>query len=621
MAAQRIREFDLWQAGYGGQSISVYLAGTTTLASVYTDEALSVAAPNPITLDSFEQDGTDYGRFPYALYTGQAYQLRNSNGDVTGVVRPPITTLSGENASGATVIASGGSEAIALEDIVARVVYATDYGALNNADTAANTTTLAAAIGAASGNGGGFVVVPPGTFPFSSLNLSSGVVLVGHGRGVTILQSQTAGNVITFGGDRCGAMRITIDGINQVATSIGIYSVAKDETVFDDVDVKRFDIGMHFKGGRRSNWRDLYITNNNTGAKFHGDLNVAGGSNGDEYRNNSWISGTVSQNINIGIELSYEDKVCEANSFIDVGFEDNTGPAVKVNGARVTEMIGCWWSGNTVNIAMQDDTLSTVTDNTVFCFNVIGGSMAGGEATFTNSCENVVFQGLSISDVEFTMTVPVLHNILFVDCVEDADVVISGDGTKFTRERRSYDGASSGLTSDATATKGWSLTLEPGQVLFAEAVVIGKQRNGTNTAEYHFAVSAKRPGSTLAYDTQTGNFTLGTILTGGTSGATGRIVADSDSGATGTLTLTDITGVFLDNEIITDTSTGSATVNGALVAQNVTILGSESRYRDREDVAGWTATFVANGPELECRVTGAASTVIEWIVDVSVRSS
>ncbi len=64
------------------------------------------------------------------------------------------------------------------------------------------------------------------------------------------------------------------------------------------------------------------------------------------------------------------------------------------------------------------------------------------------------------------------------------------------------------------------------------------------------------------FDTQTGNFTIGLTVTGATSGATGVIVQSQDSGTTGQLQLKTVTGTFRDNEIITDTSTGSATVNG-----------------------------------------------------------
>ena len=71
---------------------------------------------------------------------------------------------------------------------------------------------------------------------------------------------------------------------------------------------------------------------------------------------------------------------------------------------------------------------------------------------------------------------------------------------------------------------------------------------------------------TLAYDAQTANFTADKVLTGKTSGAQATILEDDDSGTTGTLTLSKnfTSTAFADNEIITDTVTGSATVNGTL---------------------------------------------------------
>ena len=83
----------------------------------------------------------------------------------------------------------------------------------------------------------------------------------------------------------------------------------------------------------------------------------------------------------------------------------------------------------------------------------------------------------------------------------------------------------------------------------------------TGTGTTHNDVSRIGPLNTLPYDGQTGNFTTGLVITGGTSGATAMIVSDVDAGATGTLTLSQISGMFVDNETITDTSTGSATVN------------------------------------------------------------
>lgn len=68
----------------------------------------------------------------------------------------------------------------------------------------------------------------------------------------------------------------------------------------------------------------------------------------------------------------------------------------------------------------------------------------------------------------------------------------------------------------------------------------------------------------MDYDAQSANFTVGKLLTGATSGATAVILADSDSGAAGTLTLKILSGSFQDDEAITDDATGAAVANGTL---------------------------------------------------------
>lgn len=70
-------------------------------------------------------------------------------------------------------------------------------------------------------------------------------------------------------------------------------------------------------------------------------------------------------------------------------------------------------------------------------------------------------------------------------------------------------------------------------------------------------------GRFLDFDAQGSNFTIGETLTGGTSGATGILLLQNDSGPSGTLLLNSITGTFQDNETITS-SGGSATVNGTI---------------------------------------------------------
>lgn len=628
MATTRIPDFDTWQPGYGGSVVTVYVAGTTTLASVYTDEALTQAASNPITLSNREEDGISYGKWPHAgsLYTSQAVSLSIDSTDQTGTIRPPLVTLDGEDASKATVRAAGGSVDTELEDIVARVIYATDYGALvaGGGSASSNNTTLTAALGAAAGNGGGIVVVPAGTYAFTKISIAGGVVLQGQGRGVTILQSQTAERCVTMSGDRAGLRAITVDGVNNTANSTGVYAKARKELLFDDVDVKRFATGIHFKGGRKLNARNLYLTNNTNGAKFYGDDDAGSGGDGDAFLYNEWSGGAVTQHSGIGIDLSYEDMPCWHNVIRDVGFEDNTGTALRVNGARWSRFEGCWWNGNTTNIEVLDDTDSSNEareSNTIEGLYFVGGEITGGAVTLRDTLLDVSFQDMSLSDVDFTLTSP-KYSVLLLNCSEDGQVTVAGTSSYLTRWYRNDHGQTTGLTTDATVTKAWARTLAPGEVVFAVARVIGNQRNGTSTGEYYIAVSAKRAGSTLAYDAQTANFTVGTIVTGAVSGATARIIADTDGGTTGTLTLRDIEGEFEDNETITDTAGGSATANGTLSSGSVSLLGSNTALRTaREDVSGWDAAFAANTPELELRVTGAASSTIEWTCDVSITST
>lgn len=105
---------------------------------------------------------------------------------------------------------------------------------------------------------------------------------------------------------------------------------------------------------------------------------------------------------------------------------------------------------------------------------------------------------------------------------------------------------------------------------------------GTSTlTQREFSITQATTYGLLAYGTQTGNFTVGLKITGGTSSATAYIESDSDAGSTGTLTLSNITGTFQNAETITDSGTGSATTTNVL--QSVTAfsipLDISSRYQ------------------------------------------
>ena len=65
----------------------------------------------------------------------------------------------------------------------------------------------------------------------------------------------------------------------------------------------------------------------------------------------------------------------------------------------------------------------------------------------------------------------------------------------------------------------------------------------------------------LPFKTQTANFTVGQVVTGGTSGATGTIESQTDAGATGSLVLINESGTFVDGEALTDPLGGAAGVD------------------------------------------------------------
>lgn len=625
----RVEFFDVWQAGYANASVAIYEAGTTTFADLFTDEAMTVPAANPQTLVSSYHGGQNYGKFGVPLYTEGAHYLVINSTDQTGVVRPTISSLAGEDASDAEVRVTGGSVDRALDNLLLGIrIDVLDYGEFlptsDPADSAStNNATLAAAISVAASMGGGQVLVPAGTYLVTTLTIPANVVLKGKGDGVTVLQSVEGEEVLTVGGDRGGLEDITIDGVSNQPGSVGFYTKANDRLHLQRATLKNFETGLHARGGRQWDVRDLSVESCVTGAKLHGDNDASGGADGDEFRHNRWVGGKVSLCTGIGVELAYEDKKCWHNVLDSIHFEDNTGTALKIRGARWSDLgRSCSFSGNTVDLDIEDGADATMAhENSVVGFHMDGGTISG-DMFFTGKCEDIVFDRVEFESGTYDLTT-VLNQILTIDCVEDQNSLSGNDSAKWVRQSRirSDDPSSAGVTTAAVATEAWAYNLAPGEVINVEAVVIGVARNSTDHAIYHIARPARRPGSTLAYDGQTANFTVGATLTGLTSGATARIIADADGGATGTLTLREIEGEFLDNETITDSVTGSALANGVLVPQNAVLLGATTSIQAAvETDAAWACDFAVSGDEMIIQVTGNTGDTVEWTVSAKVTS-
>lgn len=629
MAALRIGNgfFELWRAGYGGSLVTVYLPGTTTKASLFTDEALTIAAANPQTLQRFTQNGITYGKLLVPIYVGVSHYLNIDALEQTGVVRLALTSVDGVDGSDLTVIATGSTQARALEARFADIVNAEDFGLIGPAQSAAtNTATITAAIagGSAVSSNGARIQLPEGTYAFTQLTVPVGVILEGRGNGVTILQSQTGDKVITITGNGAGLARLTLDGVNLVVGSIGVYAKAKKRIVMEDVLIKRFETGGFMQGMRRSDWKTLDIDGCGTGMKLYGDNNASGGADGDELRQNVWDGGVVSNCTSKGIEVKYVDKKTWNNTLRNVGFESNPGTALWLEGVRYFKAPGCYWTGNVANLVIKDGTPTTAADvNTTIDVHFDGGSMSAGAVTLQDTLQDVIFDKMELSAVAFLLTLPG-NDVVLRDCIEDSSVTVAGDGTRLARARTMLGDfpGTFGLSTSATPVIAWAYKMAAGEVIHCHASVVAVGRNGIDYLSRHIGQTATRAGAALNYVTQTANFVVGDIITGATSGAKARIMADADAGATGTLTLKNITKEFLGGEVITGAAGGSATASGTLTYANSVLRGALTDIEAiiRSDAA-MGAVFQVTADEMQILVTGAAAKTMEWTVSTRVTSS
>jgi hypothetical protein len=610
--------FRTWQYGYGGKKVRVVRAGTSGLIKVYSDPTLVTEADNPITLQAMEINGLSYGMYPQPLYVGEAYQLIIGN-ETSAVYRPSMGSLSGENLSEGLLMTRRGGYLRQAQDMADNLIFVEDYGpltgaGLDGASPAQNTETILTAIGAASGQGGGACILPGGNFEFTSFAIPQNVILLGQGRGATVLQSGQGQDVVTLTGPGASMAELTLDGLNLFPGSVGVKMVGVDTSRLLSVEIKRFATGIYALGGRRNRWEDLWVTNCQKGADLQGNTNASSGGLGDEWTDNAWAGGMVRQCTGFGVSLSYEDARVSHNTIGGVRFEDNSGTALLVNGAQFTRLPECTWGNNVADMVVRDDDVVLPTNaNKVVNLVFDGGMVEAGTLTFSGRCQDVRFDRVEFRDCDFTLTQPE-NAILLVDAIEDAAVTVAGDTIKLRRWRRGDRGEVFGITADATPITAWERSMLPGEVGYAVAEIVANQRNGTNFGVFHISCGARRFGSTLNYDHQTGDFTVGRTLTGGTSQATGLIVGDTDGGATGTLRLRSIVGEFIDNENISDGASGKAQANGVLVSVGVDIDSSTSLrpattsfWRLNYDTQ--TVDFVVPGT-----VTGGTSGAVATIV-------
>lgn len=606
--ARQIEEFAIWRPNYGGETVNVYVAGTTTLANLWLDEAATQAASNPQVLLDYEVDDIHYGRFQAPVYVEGAYELDIVGLHRTGIQREPITSLDGEDASKAIASIPGVSHTKELEDWLAQEVWAEAYGDFGGS-ASDNSDLINTATGAA---GGRVVKLPAGTIAITLLTLPEDVILEGQGEGVTILQSSVAGTVITLN-NGSGLAGLTLDGINKVGGSRGIYGDQRERCSLRDVRVKRFETGIKWDGGVRHRYRDLIIED----CSKLMDL-----VSGNAFTDMIWLGGELTLAVLEGIrwETSDTENVARLN-FLNLYAHDNAGDTLIARGGRSIIFSNPDFRDNTKHMIIQG------WPSTLRAFYVEGGQFLNGEIDFIDDIPDIRFRGTHFTQHTWNLDVFVKQPLRLVDCEEASDTVVTGNGVWIRREPASRRGQARVVVSDATPVPIWTLTLQPGQVITAMAEIVGRSLDSQEIWGYVKGAIANKPASQLPYDNVVASFTVGQIVTGSNNGATGLIVADTGGD---TLHLIKITGTFGNDETITDPLGGEAQVNGglnnqALVLRSPTVTGRNIAVHTSgstvepfafESDAAVAGEFIAASSTLELHVHSKAGIDVEWFADV-----
>lgn len=609
----RVAEFDTWRPGYAGAIVEIVVAGTTTLASIYTDPLLSVPAANPQTLATYtDGSGQTYGRFANPIYVGVSYQLIINDEGTTGINQLPLGSLAGADVSLATVLSTrSGAVARTLRSALDDTISVLNFGPLVFGSPSNNTTVLTAAIAAAAADGGGVVLVPKGIFDLTTLSLPQGVRLRGAGRGTTELRSTQGQAVVTMAGANAGLEDLTLNGVNAVTNSVGIRAINKANLALRNVAVSSFATGLHISGGDGVAFEELHVSACTRGAYLVGEL--LPGQGGAALRSLEWRGGSVASCINAGLVVEGVDAEAQNLVFEQVYFDANAADAVTITGGRSVMFPSCFWRGNLGNLKIEDGANPVnKAVNTSRSVRVLGGRMDGGEIRFNGECRAVVFDNAELLGVSLIASVPA-EPIIFRDCFENAAVQQTGAVERLARLKTNRRGRFRLTTTNNTATAAWQIEVPPGDVVRIRADAVARRMNGPEVASYVAEGVISRPGAALDFSSASTTLAAGSTVTGATSGATARVIAVTQVGAAGTITLRDVAGTFQTGESLVFSGGPTATAASALVTSNA--LAGTVRV-SAGNLAVYSMTLDASGALARLMVTGEASHTVEWEVMV-----
>lgn len=603
---QVVHEFDVWRPLYGGARVYVRKAGSNALASLFTDPEMTEIASNPQTLLTQEYDGVRYGKFDQSLYTPDAYYCDIDTTDQTGVTRPSLYALAGEDGDRLLVTAEGGSLARTLEAHMGQVVYAADYGYLGRS-AAENTRAIVAAIGQVGARGGGIVLLPPGTLDIDPISVPVGVILAGYAKSATTLRSTTASAIVTITGANAGLVDLTLDGVSVVADSIGVLAEQQDDLLLRNVQIKRFETNLQVLGGERHRYDRLDLLNGTYGARLKGETEALSGL--------WWTGGQISQHVTAGLWLEYVDAAVEHLTLQELAFRDNLSDGLILDGVQFARIDDGIFDDNARTIRIRD-----IDADAGFCSNLrfVRAQVADCQINIDGLSIGLMMERCDFAGTEFYLNPTMGQHLVLRDCSEDAAVTTAGDGTRMIRQRSTDRGAVTGTTTDTTPVKAFAHNLEPGEVAIIRARVVGNGIDSEDHAAYVLEQAARRDTADLDYDTGTIAINVGDQIVGGTSGASAYVTAKSGTTAAGTLSLRSIVGTFQNNEAIQVEGVTRALVNGSITDPNVSLLGSAATVYSFEADTAMACAIGASGDEVQIQVTGLSGKTIIWTAECDI---
>ena len=168
-------------------TVTVYLYGTLTPATIYSDNGLTVIPSSQVTTDS---DGQFYFYADNGRYTLSVV--------ATGFAQEQFSDVS------------------LFDQADAGIASVKDYGAVGNG-TADDTAAIQAAIDAVSAAGGGTLLFPEGTYIAAGLTIAASVYLQGSGERATTLKLKNSANTYLIADTRY---------VNNVLYSSGPYGIS-----------------------------------------------------------------------------------------------------------------------------------------------------------------------------------------------------------------------------------------------------------------------------------------------------------------------------------------------------------------------------------------------------------